>query len=81
MPIPSHTGRDVHVTPLSTKFNRNFMPLEANSELPVLLPMYESREVFAMPIMPEPQKLAEAPHRITNVQPLNPMDFMRGDGL
>lgn len=81
MPIPSNTGRDVHVTPLTNKFNRNFMPLEANSELPVLLPIYEGREVYSVPLTPEPQKLPEVAQRVHNVQPLNPMDFMRGGNV
>lgn len=81
MPIPSYTGRHVHVVPLTHTFNRNFMPMEANSELPVLLPYYEGREVYSMPLVPAPQKLPEGNQKVVTPPPLDVMNFMKGGQL
>ncbi len=78
MPIPSNTGRDVYIVPLVSTYHRNYIPMEANSELPVLVPFYEGREVWSMPIVPAPQKLPEGNTKTVKPQVIDPYDFMRG---
>lgn len=75
-------GGDVYVVPLSNKFNRNFMGLDANGETPVSClwvngssvdfqierPTLASREIDTAVVPTTPRVL-------------NPADFMRGGGL
>lgn len=48
-------GADSIFAPLSSRFNRNFMPFEVNSEKPVALAWFNGGDVSMIPITPKKQ--------------------------
>jgi hypothetical protein len=75
-------GSDVFVVPLSSKFNRNYMGLDANGEVPVGTKWVDGSSINY--VMEKPTVGSrEADEGVQSVaqRVLNPMDFMRGGGI
>jgi hypothetical protein len=74
-------GNPVHVVPLTNQYNRNFMPMDANGEVPVPTRWFDASDVYYQVQRPEvaAREIDTAP---VPVKPrvLNPMDFMKGGG-
>lgn len=72
-------GADVLVVPLTNQWNRNFMPMDANGELPVGSRWFDGSDVLWQLDNPTlASREIDTAHVPVQPRVLNPMDFMGG---
>ena len=72
-------GAPVLVVPMSTIWNRNFMPMDANGEIPVSLQWFDASSINWEVQRPDvASREVDAPVASPKSPVLNPADFMRG---
>lgn len=81
MDTSRNLGSDVLVVPLNNKYNRNFLPLDANGEIATPNQWFDGGSVTAVENRPNLIKeIDNAPTQV-KARVLNPLDFMKGGTL
>ena len=81
MGIPTRTGADIVVVPLTNQWHKRHMPLEANGEIAVPNQWYDGSSVDYVVPNPKLNREVEAKPKQVKARELNPKDFMKGGGL
>lgn len=83
MPIPAYgTIGDILVVPLNNKYNVNFLPLEANGEVPVKEKWFDGGDVQSVPLRPHLETRGVNLENQANQNQINIADFFPvGDSL